>query len=94
MRGNRSELAPVRKSPRTPSVKFSVISHFCRCQFCLSPSISRLYVMNTEWMVGGCRTDGDASKSSFKGCFSQLYAADSVKNYGNCNVNRIMVVIP
>ena len=25
--------------------------------------------------------------------FSQLYAADSVKNYGNFNVNRMMVVI-
>ena len=43
-------------------VKLSVISHFCRCQFCLSPSISRLQVMNTELLVGGCHSDGDAHK--------------------------------
>ena len=44
--------------------------------------------MNTDLMVGGFHSDGDAHKHSFKGCFSRLYAADSVKNYGNGNVNR------
>ena len=68
-------------------VKLLVISHFCRCQFCLSPSISCLQVMNTELLVGGCHSDGDAHKHSLKGCFSQLYAADGVINYGYFNVN-------
>ena len=68
-------------------VKLSAIGHFCRCQFCLSPSISRLHVMNTELLVGGCNSDGDAHKHSFKGCFSQLYAAGGVINYGYFNVN-------
>ena len=47
-------------------VKLSVISHFCPCQFCLSLSISRLHVMNTELMIGGFHSEGDAYKHSFK----------------------------
>ena len=47
----------------------SVISHFHRCQFCLSPSISLLHVMNTELLVDGCHSDGDTHKCLFKGCF-------------------------
>ena len=43
--------------------------------------------MNTELLVGGCHSDGDAHKHSFKGCFSQLHAADGVINYGYFNVN-------
>ena len=32
-------------------VKLSVISHFCRCQFCSSPSISCLQVTRSCWSV-------------------------------------------
>ena len=48
--------------------------------------------MNTELLVGGCHSDGDAHKHSFKGCFSQLYAADGVINYGYFNVNCMQVL--
>ena len=53
----------------------------------LFESVNKLFTSYTELLVGGCHSDGYAHKHSLKCCFSQLYAADGVINYGYFNVN-------
>ena len=53
----------------------------------LLESVNKLFTSYTELLVGGCHSDGYAHKHSLKCCFSQLYAADGVINYGYFNVN-------
>ena len=53
------------------------------------------YGLDGRWLsyIGMVMLINTHLKQAFKDCFSPLYAADSVKNYGNSNGNRIMVVI-